>query len=168
MKYLLRLLCISFIATAAVFAHEVLTHQNIGNVAVAYLQQSAPSRPVLPSLQQLLLIGAVQEDDDPLPGLPFPIIGRYYFHFDPSLNFFLPAIAISGSCTSIAWGLNDSPRCSVSPYRQSTTIVGAKISQPIIQAHPALHPSNNSVMSYTYWKTLDRRRTLETTCTRAL
>src|SRR6266853_387912 len=102
-KYLVRLFCISVIGTASVFAHEVLTHQNIGNVAVAYLQQTAPSRPVLPSLQQLLLIGAVQEDNDPLPGLPFPIIGRYYFHFNPSLNFSIPTVSISGGCTSIDW-----------------------------------------------------------------
>ena len=76
MKYAVRLFCISVIGTASAFAHEVLTHQNIGNVAVAYLQQSAPSRPALPSLQQLLLIGAVQEDNDPLPGLPFPLLSR--------------------------------------------------------------------------------------------
>src|SRR6266571_1255000 len=125
-KHALRLLCISLISTAAVFAHEVLTHQNIGNVAVAYLQQSAPKRPVLQSLQQLLLIGAVQEDNDPLPGLPFPIIGRYYFHFNPSLNFSIPTVSISGGCTSIEWGLQDNPPCSVTcivPFKCSVSQV---------------------------------------------
>ena len=114
MKHALRLLCISVVGTSAVYAHEVLTHQKIGSVAVAYLQQSSPNRPVLPSLQQLLLIGAVQEDNDPLPGLPFPVVGRYYFHFSPSLNFsivvpipvppFIFPPVVSGSCTSIGWG----------------------------------------------------------------
>ena len=83
-KNALQLLCICLIGTVNVFAHEVLTHQNIGNVAVAYLQQSSSKRPVLASLQQLLLIGAVQEDEDPLPVTFGGLVGnayRYFFHF---------------------------------------------------------------------------------------
>src|SRR6266478_1499548 len=108
-KYAVQLFCISVIGTAPVFAHEVLTHQNIGNVAVAYLQQSAPNRPLLPSLQQLLMIGAVQEDNDPLPNVAQPDrIGRFYFHFLPALNFTLPLTSLGATCGSINWGLQGS------------------------------------------------------------
>jgi hypothetical protein len=107
MRRLLRLLYIAAIGTVAAFAHEVLTHQNIGDVAVAYLQQVAPNnRPSLPSLQQLLRIGAVQEDNDPLPNVTQPDrIGRFYFHFLPALNFTAPLISLGATCGSINWGL---------------------------------------------------------------
>jgi hypothetical protein len=118
-----RAFSIFFLAAGTVggaLAHEVLTHQNIGNVAVAYLQQSPQyqnqNRPLLQSLQQLLPIGAVQEDAETLPNIPFPtseLIGRYYFHFSPRLNFSLPGIGVSASCPSDGWGLNDNPQCTV-------------------------------------------------------
>src|SRR6185437_1549043 len=107
MQQLLRLLCVSALFVGTLFAHEVLTHQNIGNVAVAYLQQNAATRPLLPNLQQLLLIGAVQEDQDPLPGAAFPL-GRYFFHFNPNLNLnLLNLITLNGTCNSMEWGLED-------------------------------------------------------------
>ena len=100
------------IGPACLLAHEPQTHQRIGDAAVAYLQQSQQyqSRPLLLGLKPLLEDGAVQEDLDPLPGLPFPV-GRYFFHFHPSLNFFQPTLVASGSCPSDAWGLNDNPLC---------------------------------------------------------
>src|ERR1022692_2418010 len=102
MVNLLRIIGVSAIGAASVLAHEVQTHQRIGDAAVTYLQQSPQylNRPVLANLESLLEKGAAQEDDDPLPLAPCPpvlqlfcpVVGRYYFHFSPALSFNGPAI----------------------------------------------------------------------------
>ncbi len=126
----LRLLLMSAFGTASAFSHEVGTHRRIGDLAVAYLQEDSqrvtPPRPLLPDLQASLHRGAGQEDLEPLPGAPCPVpfqtfcpvIGRYYFHFDPPLTSsgnippYVPILGNStfsaqASCRSDEWGLDD-------------------------------------------------------------
>src|SRR5580704_15447287 len=86
----------SIIAWTSAYGHETSTHQNIGNVAVTYLQNSLPARPSLTNLATLLRIGAVLEDDEALTDPivhPLPFVRRSYFHFYPPLNFLLPGVA---------------------------------------------------------------------------
>ena len=100
MRQLLRLLCIAAIVaigTGAAFAHEVLTHQKIGDAAVAYLQSLDPTK-VLPNIDTFLRVGAVHEDDGP-PLFTIPIFGtqplRPIFHFSPALSI------LGASCSAI-------------------------------------------------------------------
>jgi hypothetical protein len=148
MVNLLRIIGVSAIGAASVLAHEVQTHQRIGDAAVTYLQQSPQylNRPVLANLESLLEKGAAQEDDDPLPLAPCPpvlqlfcpVVGRYYFHFSPALSFNGPAIwyapfignySVATGCDSIAWGL-DVLSCSAD---LSGTLAGQSFSAPTLQ-----------------------------------
>ena len=109
----MRLLGISIVGLVEAFGHEISTHQLIGDAAVAYLQNSQPKRPLLTDLQYRLRNGAANEDNS------FPdssVLGRYMFHFYPPLNFVLrgnPLVNVdyfgsaTGSCTSEAWGVED-------------------------------------------------------------
>src|SRR4051794_5254292 len=106
MRQFLRVLSIAAISTVIAFAHEVLTHQKIGNVAVAYLQGLDPTRPSVPNIGTFLLEGAVREDDGPFSSSNGRTL-RPIFHFTPALGVVLP------SCSSIDWGLGDAP-CSAS------------------------------------------------------
>jgi hypothetical protein len=104
-------------AGPALFAHEVVTHQRIGDAAVAYLyaayQNATPSRPLLlgsvAQLQPRLQTGAVQEDN----AGPY---GRYLFHFTPAMDFLFKGtnqneydLISANGCSSVNWGQSTGP-----------------------------------------------------------
>jgi hypothetical protein len=116
-----RLPFLFLIGIAIASAHEIATHQNIGNSAITYLQQIQPNRPLLTGIYRLY-IGAAHEDDF-FPGSS--IMGRFMFHFysasptETNPFYFtrtiypppqIPPVVVSGgaNCTSRAWGV-DSP-----------------------------------------------------------
>lgn len=170
-----RFIIIVVIAGGSALAHEVQTHQQIGDTAAAYLQQSLQyqNRPQLPSLMPLLEFGAVQEDEDPLPGAPCPFSisklcpGRFYFHFDPALNFTGPAFQllpaagtfnILGGCRSELWGLQTTGcLASISgttlfgiPFTAQTTQTNSNRWSQVLGTDSTGKPSQASITGFGY------------------
>jgi hypothetical protein len=119
MKNVPHFLSLSLFATTALFAHEVSTHERIGDAAVIYVNASFPQRPLLlgsvDALQKKLWIGEVAEDRKFPPALDWPL-GRFLFHFTPALDFivqgsnqvYYDAISATG-CSSVDWGQSVGP-----------------------------------------------------------
>jgi len=92
------LLTALLVTAAPVFAHEQPTHVNITAQALQYLV-STNARPNLLQLYSQLTDGAWNEDAL-FPGYP-GYLGRFYFHFLPTLN----NLGQSATCNSVEWGV---------------------------------------------------------------
>lgn len=164
MNRYLSVLLICFIGSTTAFGHEVLTHQNIGNVAVAYLQQTDRNRQLPSNLQPLLLIGAVQEDNAALPQTLGGKIGnnyRYFFHFLPALNFAIGVFGnVNATCGSIQWGVTDDNQCTATctipvicdPSIGSATSVNAfRWDRDLTPDHTTGAPTTSAIEQFGYF-----------------
>ena len=117
MTYAKRFFLALIVTAASVFAHEQLTHQNIGDAALDFLDAMLPARASLGGSSlaagQLLRKGAFHEDD-PFFQTGSSLIdstipwGRFFFHFNPPLDGTLFGATLSANgCSSSIWAFID-------------------------------------------------------------
>jgi hypothetical protein len=91
------------ISASLLVAHEQATHRNLTTAALDYIKTNDPTRFMLlqqyGSIYSTLADGAWNEDNF-FTGYPF-YLGRFYFHFLPSLN----DLGQFANCTSVQWGI---------------------------------------------------------------
>ena len=121
-------------------AHEVTTHENIGDAALAYLQAQYPNQPFLGqsigNARGLFRIGAVHEDTD---DMTLGFLGRFFFHFTPSLeSIFWEALLFQPMAAVRRYGHSLTPlaRRRLGPSSQQKPIAtdGTKISRQTVPA----------------------------------
>ena len=99
-------LYLAFIASVSILrAHEQPTHQNLTSAALNYINANDPMRAKLlqaygPNIISTVLADGAWNEDSYFP--PSLFLGRFFFHFLPSLN----DLGQFGSCSSVDWGIN--------------------------------------------------------------
>ena len=111
--------CLVAASVTQLFAHEQPTHVQLTQRALAYLEQADNQRFKVLSqkygffaLSSALADGSFNEDADfgNQCSAPCPFLGRFYFHFLPTMNDTLTLggarIGLGASCSSVEWGIS--------------------------------------------------------------